>query len=99
VKFTIFVLLAVAGVSLAQRNPNPCNVDPPLDFVNDYTSCAAYFWCNEQGEAIPTGPCDADFQFDEEEQACIFSPDPCDVCPETGFLAVSEFKRVNWKKT
>lgn len=90
VKFTIFVLLAVAGVTIDARNPNPCDITPRRVFVNDYSSCAAYFWCNPAGNiASPTGPCDEGFQFNLLAQACIFEL-ICDECPPTGFIAVSD---------
>lgn len=75
--------------SVLARNPNPCaNVAFGSQiFVNDYSYCEAYFWCNGP-VAYVAAPCLPNFNFDEDEQACDMSA-PCLECPATGVIAVA----------
>ncbi|CRK93155.1 CLUMA_CG006557, isoform A [Clunio marinus] len=76
-------VLAILGGTLGQRNPNPCEGVTGTDtFVNDYTSCADYFWCNND-VAINAGPCPDGFIFNGDSQTCVFG-DVCDECPTDG---------------
>lgn len=95
--FTLLGLFALTGAALSQvtppatPNPNPCEgVTGIANFVNDYASCDAYFWCNG-AQAIPSGPCPAGFEFIEATQLCVTIDDtvPCLECPATGNLLVA----------
>lgn len=83
----ILLAFAVFAIAYAQdpvpprRNPNVCAdvAAGTLDqFRNDWASCESYFWCNGP-QAVPTGPCDAGFSFDESLQVCKVAT--CDECP------------------
>lgn len=91
--FKLLCVLALCGAVLGQnRNPNPCaGKTTTTEFVNDYASCEAYFWCNLE-VAVPSGPCDDTFGFDEALQRCTLAAAICDPCPLTGVLAVSKIK-------
>lgn len=72
------------GAALGQtRNPNPCEAAVNLPgFVNDYSSCEAYFWCNAQSQAFPTGPCPEGFGFDPATERCTQAQATCpEECP------------------
>ncbi|CRK97663.1 CLUMA_CG011048, isoform A [Clunio marinus] len=87
--FVLITLLALSGASLAQRNPNPCDAAAPGDFVQDYTSCSDYFWCDSEGQPISTGPCPVDRPiFEEGTQNCV-SGAACDVCPTGADLPIA----------
>lgn len=71
------------GTTLGQRNPNPCAGITGVDtFVNDYASCADYFWCfNDM--AVPSGPCATGQGFDIATGACtVAAGATCAECPD-----------------
>lgn len=91
--------LTLSGAVLGQRNPNPCDGVPGVDqFVNDYASCADYFWCYN-GVAVPSGPCSEGQGFVEANGgACTYgAAEGCDECPtldpDTPPAAVSVVER------
>lgn len=89
-KLTLLFAIALSSFAVGQRNPNPCaGVVGNTQFRNDWSSCADYFWCNnEQAIPVPT-PCEPGFGFDQALQACTIDQATCARCPPDGNLAVS----------
>jgi hypothetical protein len=85
-----FILLMLCVVHILAQDPEEPPPGPPNlceglsnIFVNDPTSCAAYFFC-ANGQSIG-GSCGEGFFFNEAEQLCDFEKNvPCIDCPPTG---------------
>jgi hypothetical protein len=92
----LLTVLALFGSALSQLHDDPCEsgATAPQQFRQDYASCEAYFWCDGL-RAIPSGPCNTGFIFDENAGtagACVAEPAAapfCDPCPATGLMAVA----------
>jgi hypothetical protein len=86
--FKLLAVLALCGVALSQRNPNPCLGKTGQGFVNDYGQCPNYFWCNGEAAFI-ADPCPDLFVFDTTASSCTTDTTVCLECPLTGTIAVS----------
>lgn len=89
--FGVIVLFS-SVVHGQQRNPNFCEGITGVDtFVNDFASCADYFWCYN-GVPVPSGPCTDDRVFDQDQNGCSIDTTICtEECPEPveGFPAIA----------
>ena len=83
----IFVLAGLLNVEATQPN-NPICDGNRGNFVNDLSSCEAYFWCSSTGVANRL-TCPNGLWFDPLRNMCVTAGSiPCQLCPPTGVTKV-----------
>lgn len=87
----VLCVLALATLSVAQRNPPPCAAADVGRWVNDFGGCPNYFYCQTE-EVARVLVCPENTGFDQAGQVCAgthAAPPTCEICPAEDGIAVA----------